>query len=136
MNIHSIAGFATITQCPKDSEHLYKDVLGLPLKSRDQYLFMEQMAGCHHFGVCPLSMAAQFCFGADQWPEHIPEPSATVEFELSSTAAVADAVAALEASGQAFIHGVKTEPWGQTVARFMSPENILIGLSYTPSLHE
>ena len=29
----------------------------------------------------------------------------------------------------AFIHEARLEPWGQTVARFMSPEGLLIGLS-------
>jgi hypothetical protein len=28
------------------------------------------------------------------------------------------------------------EPWGQTVARFISPEGVLVGLSYAPWLHE
>ena len=93
------------------------------------------MPGCNHFGICSLSMAAQFCFGEDTWPTGIPEPSSTIEFELESSAAVADAVEELKASGQTFLHEVKVEPWGQTVARFMSPENVLIGLCYTPFLH-
>jgi len=28
--------------------------------------------------------------------------------------------------------GVKTEPWGQVVARLLSPEGLLLGLTYTP----
>ena len=30
----------------------------------------------------------------------------------------------------------KTEPWGQTVSRFLSPEGLLIGITLTPALRE
>ena len=40
------------------------------------------------------------------------------------------------AHGQDFIHGVRTEPWGQVTARFMSPEGVLVTLSYAPWLHD
>jgi hypothetical protein len=33
------------------------------------------------------------------------------------------------------LHEAKTEPWGQVVARLLSPEGAIIGLSYAPSLH-
>ena len=135
MKIHSIAGFATITKNPRESTDLYEKQLNLALTNQDDYLFTSDIPGCNHFGVCSLSMAAQFCFGADTWPKDIPEPNATLEFELQSPEAVKDAVQELQDSGQTFVHEVKVEPWGQTVARFISPENILIGLCYTPSLH-
>ena len=35
-----------------------------------------------------------------------------------------------------FVHEARTEPWGQTLARFISPEGLLIGLSYAPWLHQ
>ena len=46
--------------------------------------------------------------------------------------------AAAELAGQGFrmIHETKTEPWGQTIARFLGPEGLLIGLCTTPWLHE
>jgi hypothetical protein len=31
---------------------------------------------------------------------------------------------------------VKKEPWGQTVTRLLSPEGLLVGLTYTPSMRE
>jgi catechol 2,3-dioxygenase-like lactoylglutathione lyase family enzyme len=135
MKIHSIAGFATITKNPQKSTRLYKELLGLPLKNQEGYLFTDEISGCNHFGVCTLSMAAQFCFGTSIWPEGVPEPNSTLEFELGSPAEVADAMEQLKANGQEFVHEVKLEPWGQTMARFISPENVLIGLSYTPWLH-
>ena len=36
---------------------------------------------------------------------------------------------------RSMLHGAKVEPWGQTVARLLSPESAIVGLSYAPSLH-
>lgn len=41
----------------------------------------------------------------------------------------------MKARGRTFLHEARLEPWGQTVARFLSPEGVLIGLSYAPWLH-
>ncbi len=30
----------------------------------------------------------------------------------------------------------KKEPWGQTVSRFLSPEGMLVGITFTPSMRE
>ncbi|MDR5893860.1 VOC family protein [Halomonas mongoliensis] len=136
MEIKCISGFASITKDPAASASLYQDALGLPLEAMDEYRFMDHFPGANHFGVWPLAMAAQSCFGQDEWPESVPEPTATIEFELADAAAVEAAVKEMKAKGQAFIHEARTEPWGQTVARFMSPEGVLIGLSYAPWLHD
>ena len=136
MKIECIAGFAPITKDPSVSASLYQDALGLPLRQQDDYRFMDRFPGANHFGVWQLAMAAQSCFGQAEWPAHTPEPTATIEFELADTEAVEAAVRELKEKGQAFIHEARQEPWGQTVARFMSPEGVLIGLSYAPWLHE
>ena len=135
MDIESIAGFATITKDPAASAALYVNTLGLPLKRDGDYLSIDSYPGAHHFGVWPLAMSAQSCFGQDTWPDHVPEPDATIEFELRDPAAVQAAVDEMKALGQAFVHEARVEPWGQTVARFMSPEGVLVGLSYAPWLH-
>ncbi|TBU93286.1 VOC family protein [Stutzerimonas kirkiae] len=135
MDIKCIAGFATITRAPAESAALYRDTLGLPLQQQDDYLFMDRFPGANHFGVWPLAMAAQTCFGQEQWPGHLPEPTSTIEFELENPAAVETAVEEMKAKGQVFIHEARLEPWGQTTARFISPEGVLIGLSHTPWLH-
>jgi hypothetical protein len=62
-------------------------------------------------------------------------PQASVEFEVESEAAVADAAKELEAKGYSLLHPARTEPWGQTVARLLSPENAVLGISYAPWLH-
>jgi catechol 2,3-dioxygenase-like lactoylglutathione lyase family enzyme len=135
MKIVAVAGFASITRNAPESAKLYRDRLGLPLKQQDDYLSVDNFPGIKHFGVWPLRMAAQSCFGQDTWPDEIPVPHATIEFELASVEAVAAAVEELKELGQNFIHEARLEPWGQTVARFMSPEGVLIGLSYAPWLH-
>ena len=136
MKIESIAGFAVITKDPKSSKSLYSDAMKLPLKKKDDYLSMDRFEGANHFGVWPLAMAAQSCFGNDTWPKDIPEPQATLEFELSDLESVQAAVDEMKATGQPFVHEARVEPWGQTIARFVSPEGVLIGLSYAPWLHE
>lgn len=136
MEIKCIAGFAAITKNPDASASLYQDAFGLPLERQGDYLFMDKYPGANHFGVWPLKMAAQSCFGQEEWPSHVPEPTATIEFELADAKAVESAVQEMKAKGQAFVHEARTEPWGQTVARFISPEGLLVGLSYAPWLHE
>ena len=67
----------------RNAHTLYRDTLGLPLTAKDDYLFVDNFEGARHFGVWPLRMAAQSCFGSDTWPSEVPEPHATIEFELS-----------------------------------------------------
>jgi len=31
---------------------------------------------------------------------------------------------------------VQLEPWGQTTSHFLSPEGLLLGVTYTPWMHE
>ena len=136
METQSIAGFAAITKDPAASAALHQDALGLPMTAMDDYRFIDGFPRANHFGVWPLAMAARACFGQDEWPEGVPEPSATIEFELADADALAAAVRQMKDTGHVFLHEARTEPWGQTVARFMSPEGVLVGLSYTPWLHK
>jgi len=136
MKVQSIAGFAAISADPEASHQLYEDALGLSMKEMGEYHCLDRFPGCNHFGVWPLHMAAQTCFGTDEWPTELPIPTSTLEFELGSHDEVVAAVEELKAQGQSFVHETKVEEWGQTMARFLSPENILIGISYAPWLHQ
>jgi catechol 2,3-dioxygenase-like lactoylglutathione lyase family enzyme len=137
MDILFVASTALITTDPTASRALYVDALGLPLTSSegDDYLHSEKVEGSKHFGIWPLEQAAQACFGTGEWPGEHPVPQASVEFEVESEAAVADAAKELEARGYDLLHPARTEPWGQTVARLLSPENAILGISYAPQLH-
>lgn len=138
MDILFIAGIAVISPDPDRSRQLYVDTLGLPLESDpdDDYLHSERIGGAKHFGVWPLRQAAEACFGTAEWPADHPVPQATIEFEVADAAAVADAARELEAGGHRLLHASRTEPWGQTVARLLSAEGLIIGISYAPGLHD
>ena len=139
MDIKFIAGFAPIVAEPGRARRFYRDVLGLPLLTNAQnpdYVAMDGFGGVKHFGVWPLADAAESCFGVRVWPSHVPVPQATIEFELADADAVAAGARELEAAGYTLLHGRRTEPWGQVLARLLGPEGLLIGLSYAPWLRE
>jgi catechol 2,3-dioxygenase-like lactoylglutathione lyase family enzyme len=137
MQIEFVASVAVITGDVAASRALYLDALGLPLKQLDgDYYASEEIGGCKHFGVWPIEQAAEACFGTRTWPEDIARPQLSLEFELADPAAVADGVHELRSRGYEMLHDAKVEPWGQTVARLLSPEGAIVGLSYAPSLHE
>ena len=138
MEVLFVASIALIAENPAESRKLFVDALGLPLESGadGEYFHSEQIGGSKHFGVWPLAQAAQACFGTDEWPADRPTPQASVEFEVADAEAVAAAADELEAAGYSLLHAARTEPWGQTVARFLSPEGAILGISFAPWLHE
>ena len=137
MNIEFLATVAVIAPDPINSRSLYVDALGLPLQGEgDGYYHSEQIAGSKSFGIWPLSQAAHACFGSDRWPAERPVPQVSIEFDVANAAAVVWAARDLEQAGYELLHEAREEPWGQTVARLQSPEGAIIGISYTPMLHD
>ena len=138
MNVQFIASMAVIAPDPAESRKLYVDALGLPLAASegDDYFHSEQIGGSKHFGVWPLTQAAQACFGTPDWPADRPVPQACVEFEVASPDAVQAAADELRAAGFGLLHGARTEPWGQTVARLQSAERVIVGISFAPWFHD
>ena len=138
MKIEFLSTIAVIAPDPPASRELYVDALGLPLASGadGEYHHSEQIGGCKHFGVWPLSQAAEACFGTAQWPAERPVPQVSIEFDVASAAAVDEAAQELQRAGYELLHPVREEPWGQTVARLQSLEGAIIGISYAPSLHD
>jgi catechol 2,3-dioxygenase-like lactoylglutathione lyase family enzyme len=59
-----------ITPDPQESRELFIDALGLPLEASpgSDYFHTERIEGRKHFGVWPLSQAAQAYFGTADWP--------------------------------------------------------------------
>jgi catechol 2,3-dioxygenase-like lactoylglutathione lyase family enzyme len=137
MNVLFISGFAVITPDRSASEKLYVDALGLPLSAQEgsEYLHSEKIEGSKHFGVWPLWQAAEACFGTREWPAERAVPQASVEFEVEDADAVTAAADELERAGYELLHAAREEPWGQTVVRMLSPEAVIVGVSYAPSLH-
>jgi catechol 2,3-dioxygenase-like lactoylglutathione lyase family enzyme len=132
-----VASVSPIASDPPESRKLYVDALGLPLEKLDgEYYASEKIDGCNHFGVWPLSQAAQSCFGSDEWPADLARPQVSIEFELEDADAVAAGAEELEGKGFALLHGARTEPWGQTVARLLSADGSIVGLSFAPWQHD
>src|ERR1700704_5863562 len=75
----------------------------------------------------------QSCFGKDTWPDGIPVPQAWIEFDVDN---VEQATGELESRGYRMLIKNKKEPWGQTVTRFISPEGLLVGVTFTPLMRE
>jgi catechol 2,3-dioxygenase-like lactoylglutathione lyase family enzyme len=138
MNVLFIASVSLIVRDVSANRELFVDGLGLPLHANDgdEYLHSEKIAGTKHFGLWPLAQAATACFGAPEWPVELTVPQTSVEFEVEDADAVATAAAELEARGFTLLHDARLEPWGQTVARLLSPEGAIIGLSFAAWLHE
>jgi len=127
-----VAGFGPIVRDTGESRKLYGEVLGIAFKEEsDSYLHTEMLQGAKTFALWPLSQAAQSCFGKDSWPDDIPAPQAWLEFDVDS---VDKATAELESRGHRMLVKNKKEPWGQIVSRFISPEGLLVGITFTPSM--
>lgn len=132
-----VAGFAPIVKDVEASRAFWGDGLGITLEeSAPGYWATDDLDGVKHFGLWPLSEAADACFGTDTWPADISEPTAGLELDVESADAVAPAAAEMAARGYRLLVEPKVEPWGQTVARLLSPEGILVGIVYTPWMHK
>jgi catechol 2,3-dioxygenase-like lactoylglutathione lyase family enzyme len=134
MDVEFVASVSVIVRNTDAARAFYRDALELTFEGGEgDYAFTEKLGGVKHFGLWPVAEAANACFGSDTWPDDVPVPQASVEFEVGDVAAAA---AELEGRGYRLLHGARTEPWTQIVARLLSPEGLLVGVSYTPWFHE
>ena len=134
MDVQFVASIAPIVRDADAARSFYRDILGLTFEGEEgDYLFTQRLEGTKHFGLWPLSEAANACFGTVDWPAEIPIPQASIEFEVADVAAAA---AELKARGCRLIHEARTEPWAQITARLLSPEGLLVAVCYTPSFHD
>jgi catechol 2,3-dioxygenase-like lactoylglutathione lyase family enzyme len=129
-----VAGFGPIVREAVASRRLYGEVLGIRFKEETGgYLHTEGLEGAKTFALWPLSQAARSCFGKDSWPDEIPAPQGWLEFDVDN---VERATTALAARGYRVLVTNKKEPWGQIVSRFLSPEGLLLGVTFTPSMRD
>jgi catechol 2,3-dioxygenase-like lactoylglutathione lyase family enzyme len=137
MDVLFVATVAVIVADPSRSRRLYMGALGLPLEGEgDGYYSSGNIPGTKHFGVWPLSEAAESCFGTPEWPAGLAVPQVSIEFEVADVEAVAAAGEELRGAGYELLHGARTEPWGQTVTRLLTEDGVIVGISYTPPFHE
>ena len=129
-----VAGFGPIVRDPQASKAFYLDALQLPLEAMPQdpdYFHAETLNGVKHFALWPLANAAESCFGTRTWPDGVPAPHAWLEFDVEDVSA---ASLALKARGYTLLVDGRTEPWGQIVTRMLSPDGLLVGITFTPWL--
>ena|SRR6266480_1162149 len=135
MKVQFVASIAPIVRDLEAAQAFYQAALGLPLEGGGggDYKYTHRLEGTKHFGLWPLAEAATACFGTPDWPDDVPVPQASIEFEVQDVPAAADE---LKAKGYRLIHEPHTEPWGQITARLLSPEGLLVAVCYSPAFHD
>lgn len=135
MRIAFVAGFGPIVRDVASSVGFWRDAgFGLHEIAPD-YWGVDGVEGVKAWALWPLAQAAESTFGTPDWPADLPEPQAWIELDVESAPAVAVAAAELQAKGHRLLRGAQEEEWKQTTARLLSPEGLLVGISYTPWMH-
>jgi hypothetical protein len=130
IDILFVAGFGPISTRHAESRKFYTETLGIEMEvMHDTYYHTSKLTGTRYFAVWPIEEAAESCFGKPQWPDEIPTPQAWIEFDVEDIQKATDE---LERQGYYLLVAARTEPWGQIVTRLLSPEGLLIGITYTP----
>ena len=135
MKVLFAAGFSPIVPDLDASIAFYEQALGITFDRDDNsdYVSTGDLDGLKHMGLWKLSDAAEACFGTKEWPGDMPVPQATVEFDVDDVDAAAEE---LRAAGYSLLHDPVTMPWGQRIVHVLSPERLLVGLTYTPAMRE
>jgi catechol 2,3-dioxygenase-like lactoylglutathione lyase family enzyme len=137
MKVAFIAGFGPIVRDPDAALAFWRDGLGVDLEEpAPGYFTNDTLEGVKAFAMWPLSQAAESTFGTPDWPTDLPIPQAWLELDVESAAAVAAAVEEMRAAGHRVLREAHDEPWGQTTGRLLSPEGLLVGITFTPWMHE
>jgi hypothetical protein len=137
MRVAFVAGFGPIVREADASRAFWGAGLAIPLEeAAPEYFTNDSLGGVNAFALWPLSQAAESTFGSAEWPADIAAPQAWMELDVESAEAVAEAVAELEAGGHRVLRGAHEEPWGQTTSRLLSPEGLLVGITFTPWMHD
>ncbi len=136
MKVSFVAGFGPIVRDVDASRAFWGARLGIEFaEAAPSYWTNDDLEGVKAFALWPLDQAAESCFGTTFWPAEIPAPQAWLELDVESREAVAVAAAELEVGGRRLLRGAREEPWGQTTTRLLSPEGLLVGVTYTPWMH-
>ena len=134
MEVQFVASVSAIVGDAEAARRLFLNGLGITFEGGEgDYIFTERLEGVKHFGLWPLREAAIACFGGPDWPGHLPVPHASIEFEVPDVEA---AEKELVGEGYQLLHGAKVEPWGQTTARVLTGDGLLVAVCYTPWFHE
>ena len=136
MKINFVAGFGPIVRNPAESRDWWQSVTGIELNEiGPDYYGSDDVEGVKAFANWPLAQAAENTFGTTEWPADLPQPQAWIELDLDSAEAVREAEVELRAAGHRILRKAREEEWGQTTLRLLSPEGLLVGISFTPWMH-
>ena len=131
-----VAGFGPIVRDADASQAFWREGLGIQVAEiAPGYFGTDDLDGVKAFAMWPLSQAAESTFGTEAWPDDVPQPQAWIELDVESAQAVGNAAEELASAGHRVLRGATLEPWGQTTSRLLSPEGLLIGVTFTPWLH-
>jgi catechol 2,3-dioxygenase-like lactoylglutathione lyase family enzyme len=131
-----VAGFGPIVQDVGASRAFWGSGLGIALEeAAPSYWTNDDLDGVKAFALWPLSQASESTFGSPEWPQEFNAPQAWIELDVESADAVGPAVDELAAAGLRVLRGPHEEPWGQTTSRLLSPEGLLVGITFTPWMH-
>lgn len=131
-----MAGFGPIVRDPAASREWWQEVAGFEMEEiAPDYYGTDDVEGVKAFAAWPLSQAAENTFGTPEWPDDLPVPQAWIELDVASEDAVRQAADELVANGHRLLREARTEEWKQTTTRLQSPEGLLVGISYTPWMH-
>jgi catechol 2,3-dioxygenase-like lactoylglutathione lyase family enzyme len=137
VKVSFIAGFGPIIRDADQSLGFWRDGVGIELEeAAPGYFTNDDLDGVKAFALWPLTQAAESTFGSPEWPADLPAPQTWLEVDVESADAVAAAVQEMEAAGHRILRGPHQEPWGQTTSRLLSPEGLLIGITFTPWMHK
>jgi len=137
MKISFVAGFGPVVHDPAESRAWWQSITGIEMEELGtDYYGTDEVDGVKAFALWPLSQAAENTFGTTEWPAELPTPQAWIELDVESADAVREAAAELKAAGHRLLREAREEPWKQTTARLLSPEGLLVGISFTPWMHK
>ena len=137
MKIGFVAGFGPITRDADAAHAFWRDGLGIEFEEpAPGYFTNDSLDGVRAFAMWPLAQAAEATFGSSEWPDDLPTPQAWLELDVESAEAVSAAIAEMAGAGHRVLRDAIEEPWGQTTARLLSPEGLLVGITFTPWMHE
>jgi catechol 2,3-dioxygenase-like lactoylglutathione lyase family enzyme len=137
MKVSFVAGVGPIIRDADAAQAFWRDGLGIGFEEpAPGYFTNDGLDGVKAFAMWPLSQAAEATFGTPDWPSDLPTPQAWMELDVASAAAVGAAIDELRAAGHRVLSEAHEEPWGQTTARLLSPEGLLVGVAFTPWMHD
>lgn len=127
--IRHLAGLAEIVDDVEAAVRFYRQTLGLEVEYEPGSAYASvHLPGVLHFGLWARAAAAETLYGNPAAIDRVPL-GFTVGFEVDD---VAEASQAAAGRGLAFVQEAKTEPWGQSTSRFLSPGGALLEFSQTP----